>query len=83
MELLLAGNHGSFSNHFLKLGKHVELHGFKIMVDEILTSGQVTTPLTTHSKLKEWCKMVSCITIGKWTKCGVVFTSVVHNKKKY
>ena len=81
MELILAGNGGSLSNHFLiKLGKLAELHGFKI-IDEILTGGQVTTLLATLSKPKEFHKMVSYITIGKWTKCGVVFTSVAHDNK--
>ena len=40
MELMLAGNGASLSNCFLiKLAKLGELHGFNIIVDEILTGG--------------------------------------------
>ena len=84
MELILAGNGGSLSNHFLiKLGKLAELHGFKIIVDEILSGGQVTTLLPTVLKPKEFHKIVHYITIGKWTKCGVVCTSVAHDNKMW
>ena len=84
MELILAGNGASLSNRFLiKLAKLGELHGFNIIVDEILTGGQVTTLLTTLSKPKEFRKIVSYITIGKWTKCRVVFTSIVHDNKMW
>ena len=84
MELILTGNGASLSNSFLiKLAKFGELHGFNIIVDEILTGGRVTTLLTTLSKPKEFRKIVSYITIGKWTKCRVVFTSVVHDNKMW
>ena len=84
MELILAGNGASLLNHFLiKLAKLAELHGFNTIVDEILTGGQVTTLLATLSKPKEFSKMVSYITIGKWTKCRVVFTSVAHENKMW
>ena len=73
MELILAGNGASLSNHFLiKLAKLAELHDFNIIVDAILTGGRVTTLLATFSKPKEFCKMVSYITIGKWTKCDII-----------
>ena len=82
MELILAGNGASLSNRFLiKLAKLAELHDINIIVDEIMTGGRVPTLLATLSKPKEFRKMVSYITIGKWTKCGVVFTSVAQDNK--
>ena len=42
MELILAGNGASLSNRFLiKLAKLAGLHDFNIIVDEIMTGGQV------------------------------------------
>ena len=75
LELLLASNGSTLSDHFLEclasLSKH---HDFGIIVDEILTGARTTSFLMTMAKPQVFVDQVSYVTLGKWCKCGIVLS---------
>ena len=76
MEITLASNGSTISDRALTiLGHLAHLHGFGIVLDEIMTGGRTKTMLSTMEKPKIFQKSVEFITMGKWLKCGMVLGS--------
>ncbi len=80
LELLLAGSGAKLSDRFLiQIAKLSIKHGFTFVVDEIMTAGR-TTPdsmLLLLTKPQSFVNRVACVTLGKWTKAGLV---LVHKE---
>ena len=73
LELVLACNGACLSDSFLVNFSHLmKHHGIKVIVDEVLTAGRCGGFLFTTTKPKEFQDIVSHVTIGKWTECGIV-----------
>ena len=73
LEPILAGNGATLSHAFLeKLGKLARHHKFHLIVDKIMTGGRTGKMLYTHFLPKEFQKVVSHITMGKWIGVGIV-----------
>ena len=80
LELLLASNGCILSDRFLhKLGLLSSHHGFRIIVDEILTGARTSGLLLTMSKPRSFIDQVAFVTLGKWCKCGLVLTGRNHD----
>ena len=76
LEIILASNRATLSNHALTiLGYLAHLHDFGLVVDEIMTSGRTKKMLLTLEKHKIFQQAVEFITMGKWSKCGMVLAS--------
>ena len=76
LEISLASNGATLSYHALTiLGELAHLHDFGIVVDEIMTGGHTKKMLSTMEKPKIFQQALEFITIGKWSKCGMVLAS--------
>ena len=76
LELSLASNGATLSDRALSiLAELAGIHGFGIVVDEIMTGGRTKRMLSTMDKPKNFQKSVDFITMGKWLKCGMVLSS--------
>lgn len=76
MEITLAGNGATLSDRALTmLGRLANMHGFGIIVDEIMTGGRTGTMLLSMQKPQEFIDSISFITMGKWVTCGLVLAS--------
>ena len=76
LELSLASNGATLSDRALSiLAELAGIHGFDIVVDEIMTGGRTKRMLSTMDKPKNFQKSVDFITMGKWLKCGMVLSS--------
>ena len=76
MEISLASNGSTLSDRALTiLGELARLHGFGIVVDEIMTGECMKKMLSTMEKPKIFQKAVEFITMGKWLKCAMVLGS--------
>ena len=76
LELSLANNGAELSDRCLtKLGQLASHHGFRIVVDEIMTSGRTGTILYILQKPKVFYEAVAYVTIGKWPKMGLVLAT--------
>ena len=76
MEITLAGNGATLSDRALcRIGRLAKHHGFKIIVDEIMTGGRTGTLLLTQQKPEEFVREVAYVTMGKWLSCGLVLAA--------
>lgn len=76
LELCLAGNGAVLSDTALhKIGLLAAHHGFKLIVDEIMTGGRTATMLMSTVTPASFRSNIAYITMGKWMKCGVVIVS--------
>ena len=76
LELSLASNGATLSDRALAiLAELAGIHGFGIVVDEIMTGGRTKRMLSTMDKPRIFQQAVEFITMGKWLKCGMVLSS--------
>lgn len=76
LELMLASNGASLSDRFLiMLGNIATSFGIHFIVDEIMTAGRSGKMLMLQHKPEEFQKRVTHVTMGKWTKKGLVLVS--------
>ena len=73
LELILAGCGATLTNRFLlKIGKLCKKENINIIVDEIMTSVRCGETLLTLNTPNSFKKQVAYITLGKWSKIGIV-----------
>ena len=74
LELCLAGNGGTLRDRaLLILSDLAVLHGFRIIVDEIMTGGRSgKSMLLLQTKPVSFQDVVSHVTVGKWVSMGIV-----------
>lgn len=78
LELMLASNGTSLSDRFLMmLGNLASQFGIRFIVDEVMTAGRTGKMLMLLHKPEEFQRHVSHVTLGKWTKKGLVLVSRV------
>ena len=87
LELILASNGSILSSRALMaISALSKRHGFRIIVDEILTGGRCNTMVLTNTKPKTFIERVAFITMGKWFQCGMIlcgtaFRSVLSDRQ--
>ena len=83
MEIALANNGSTLSDRALSmLGELASLHGFKIIVDEIMTGGRTGSMLLSTSKPSVFVDAIAHITMGKWLQVGLVLTSKAEHEQQ-
>ena len=83
LELTLANNGTTLSDHALtKIGQLARHHGFKLVVDEIMTGGRSGDEmLLCLTKPAEFVDEIAYVTMGKWMTRGMVLSSKEEHTK--
>lgn len=83
LELILAGNGATLSNRALiAIAKLARYHQLCVLVDEIMTGGRTGYMFFLLSKPPSFQAVVTHITLGKFTKLGMVFVSASWSEKR-
>ena len=76
LEITLANNGATLSDRACTLiGLLARHHGFRLVVDEIMTGGRTGTMLQCMTKPEEFVDVIDCVTMGKWLGMGLVLVS--------
>ena len=82
LELTLANNGTTLSDRFLgKLGELACHHGFRFIVDEVMTGAREGAMLACLAKPPEFFDEIAYVTMGKWMTRGLVFSSVPEHER--
>ena len=82
MEITLANNGATLSDRACtRIGLLARHHGFRLIVDEIMTGGRTGTMLQCMTKPAAFVDAIDCVTMGKWLGMGLVLVSPAYREE--